>query len=276
MREIVTGSYAVRGWNLWTPRTIRVVDWNIERGLKLPAILDFLLAQDADLLVLQEVDVNARRTHCLNIADEIARSLRMDYVFGCEFEELTEGSRTSPAYIGQATISRWPLVNSRLILFQRQSTFWNPRWWVPGMRPFQERLGGRVALLTEMRVAGRSLAVYNLHLESRGQDELRLSQLHQVFDDAQKFLPQMPVLVAGDVNFDTSQSAPAGVIQEARFWDAVDVTAVSTTSRRGLFSAGRSIDRALIAGPIRGGGGRVNSSVQASDHYPLTFLLEFA
>jgi len=60
-----------------------------------------------------------------------------------------------------------------LIRFQRQSDFWRPRWWIPNMPLFQEQLGGRIALLTEVRIVGRPLAVYNLHLESRGDDQLR-------------------------------------------------------------------------------------------------------
>src|SRR5258706_1069771 len=118
MREIVTGSFAPRTWQLWPPSSIRVVDWNIEQGLKLRAILDFLSSQNADLLLLQEVDMNAKRTRQLNIAEEIARTLGMDYVFGREFQEMAEGSRGSPAFTGQATLSRWPLSNPRLIRFQ--------------------------------------------------------------------------------------------------------------------------------------------------------------
>jgi len=40
---------------------MRVVNWNIDRGLKLSEIIDFLESQNADLLILQEVDLNARR-----------------------------------------------------------------------------------------------------------------------------------------------------------------------------------------------------------------------
>ena len=41
----------------------------------------------------------------LNIAREISQKLEMNYVFGREFQELTQGPRTSPAYHGQATLS---------------------------------------------------------------------------------------------------------------------------------------------------------------------------
>ena len=103
-----------------------------------------------------------------NVAEELARRLQMNYVFGLEFEEITQGSRTSPAYHGQATLSRWGLKNPRIIRFRSQSEFWRPRWFLPRTAPFQERLGGRIALVTDVDVPGRALTAYNLHLELRG------------------------------------------------------------------------------------------------------------
>ena len=105
MNEILAGNYAPPRWDWRTQNALRVVNWNIERGLRLPEVIDFLDSQKADLLILQEVDLNARRTHFLNVAEEIAQKLRMNYVFGREFQELTQGRRTSPAYHGQATLS---------------------------------------------------------------------------------------------------------------------------------------------------------------------------
>ncbi len=171
MPEIVTGNFAPLRWVLWPPSSVRIVDWNIDRGQQLSAVVDFLASTNADILILQEADLNARRTHRLNIAGEIARKLQMDYVFGREFEELVQGSKGSPAYQGQATLSRWPISNPRLIRFSRQSHFWQPRWFLPRTEPFQERLGGRIALVAEINVAGTKLVTYNLHLESRGNDD---------------------------------------------------------------------------------------------------------
>src|SRR6202007_1023624 len=113
-------------------------------------------------LLLQEVDLNARRTHRLNIAQEIARKLEMDYVFGCEFQELVQGSKSSPAYHGQATLSKWPISHLRLIRFSRQSHFWQPHWFLPRVEPFQERLGGGNALVVGDKVARRKLLVFNV------------------------------------------------------------------------------------------------------------------
>jgi endonuclease/exonuclease/phosphatase family metal-dependent hydrolase len=275
MQEIVTGSFAPCDWRLWPPVRIRVIDWNIDRGSKLPAIVDFLSAQNADLLVLQEADLNTRRAGNANVAEEIARRLDMDYVFGREFQELGEGSKDSPAYTGQAVLSRWRLCYPRLIRFERQSNFWRPRWWVPNAPIFQERLGGRIALMTEVRVPGRPFTLYNLHLESRGDDELRSAQLQEVFDDTLRIAAGTPVLVAGDMNVDTSQASLSSLVDRAGFCDVIGPRSVPTTPRRKLFHAGRAIDRAFVRGRVRAEDVTVHRSIEASDHYPVSFTLRF-
>jgi endonuclease/exonuclease/phosphatase family metal-dependent hydrolase len=221
MQEILTGKFAPLPLLLWPPKSLRIVDWNIERGQRLQSITDFLASANADILILQEVDVNARRTHRLNIAEEIARKLGMNYVFGREFEELVQGSKNSPAYHGQATLSKWPIVNPRLIRFSKQSHFWQPHWFLPKIEPFQERRGGRIALVAEINVAGQKLVTYNLHLESRGTDTLRISQLGEVLSDATCYKAECPIIVAGDLNLDASSEAVASAVAKAGFQDAV-------------------------------------------------------
>jgi endonuclease/exonuclease/phosphatase family metal-dependent hydrolase len=273
MQEIVTGNFARFKWALWPPRSLRIVDWNINRGLELRGIIDFLAGTNADILLLQEADLNARRTRRLNIAQEIARKLEMDYVFGCEFQELVQGSKSSPAYHGQATLSKWPISKPRLIRFSRQSHFWQPHWFLPSIEPFQERLGGRMALVTEINVAGSKLVTYNLHLESRGSDELRLSQIEEVLSDVAWQDSQYPTLIAGDFNLDASKDAAARAFLTAGFQDAVAVPGTPTTPARRLFEPGRQIDWAFIRGPIKAGSGQVHSRVTVSDHYPISVIL---
>ena len=272
MQEIVTGNFAPLRWVVWPSRSLRVVDWNINRGLRLPALIDFLAGANADILLLQEADLNARRTHHLNIAEEIARKLQMNYVFGREFQELVQGSDASPAYHGQATLSRWPISNPRLIRFSRQSHFWQPRWFLPRIEPFQERLGGRIALVAEIDVNGSKLLTYNLHLESRGNDDLRLSQIEEVLSDAARQDPECSVIVAGDYNLDASKDAAAQALAKAGFQDAIG-SRTPTTPSRALFEPGRRIDWAFVRGPIRASSGRVHHQVKASDHYPISLTL---
>jgi len=273
MQEIVTGSFAPLKWVLWPPRAVRIVDWNIDRGQQLQGVTDFLAGTNADVLILQEVDLNARRTHHLNIAEEIARTLKMNYAFGREFQELVQGSKTSPAYHGQAILSKWPILNPRLIRFSKQSHFWQPHWFLPKIEPFQERLGGRIALAAEINVGGSKLVTYNLHLESRGNDELRLSQVDEVLSDAARWNVSCPVVIAGDFNLDASKSSAASVLANAGFRSAVDAPRTPTTPSRRLFEGGRRIDWAFIRGPVRAISGQVHDQVKASDHYPISFTL---
>ncbi len=273
MQEILTGKFAPLPLMLWPPKSLRIVDWNIDRGQQLQGITDFLVSANADILILQEVDVNARRTHRLNIAEEIARKLGMNYVFGREFEELVQGSKNSPAYHGQATLSKWPILNPRLIRFSKQSHFWQPHWFLPKIEPFQERVGGRIALVAEINVAGRKLVTYNLHLESRGTDALRISQLGEVLADATCCDADRTVVVAGDLNLDASREPVAEALVKAKFQDAVASPRARTTPARGLFEGGRQIDWAFVRGPLRASSGRAHGNVKASDHYPISFIL---
>jgi endonuclease/exonuclease/phosphatase family metal-dependent hydrolase len=99
-------------------RILRLVQWNIERGLEFDAVryalsdprqfnalmedkgskasqeerakireeIEFL--KEADLLVLNEVDWGVNRTMFRNVAQELAQALNMNYAYGVEFVEV--------------------------------------------------------------------------------------------------------------------------------------------------------------------------------------------
>ena len=252
-----------------------MVNWNINRGLRIEEIISFLEAQRADVLVLQEADLYARRTGFRNIAEEIAKRLRMTYTFGYEFEELTQGRRGAPAYHGQATLSSWPLGNSRVLRFRQQSNFWKPKWFLPRAEPFQPRRGGRIALITEVEVSGRRLMIYNLHLESRADNHLRMMQLSETVDDAKKYLDNYPVVLAGDLNLDLGRSySSAALLERLGFHSAITLPASCTTTAHGVLRRRRTIDWVYLAGPVESISGGVCEDVNASDHYPIWFELK--
>nr|CAJ2480414.1 unnamed protein product [Leishmania braziliensis] len=80
--------------------TFRVVQWNIERGTKLEAIIADLKALHADFIVLQELDINCRRSNYVNVPKEIAKALKAELYFACEFEELDSALRTPINAVG--------------------------------------------------------------------------------------------------------------------------------------------------------------------------------
>jgi endonuclease/exonuclease/phosphatase family metal-dependent hydrolase len=274
--EIIAENFAPSQWLSWPRSSLRVVDWNIDRGLKLSEIIDFLGDSKADVFLLQEVDINAHRTHRLNIAQEIARKLRLNYVFGREFLELSQGSKTSPAYHGQATLSRWKISSPRIIRFQRQSDFWKPRWFKPNLQTIQERLGGRIALASEIDLQGLPIVTYNLHLESRSDDDLRLAQLNEVLDQAAKCDPGRLLILAGDLNLDASKPRASELLTRAGFRDALPTSRTATTPQRHLLEPGRHIDWAFVRGSLQPNAGKVLKSVKASDHYPILFELRLS
>jgi endonuclease/exonuclease/phosphatase family metal-dependent hydrolase len=274
--EIVAENFAPNQWLSWPRSSVRVVDWNIDRGLKLSEVIDFLGDSNADIFLLQEVDLNAYRTQRLNIAQEIARKLRLNYVFGREFVELSQGSKTSPAYHGQATLSRWKISNSGIIRFQRQSDFWKPRWFKPNLQTFQERLGGRIALVSEIDIQGFPIVTYNLHLESRSDDGLRLAQLNEVLRHAATYDSARLLILAGDLNLNASERRVSEVLARAGFREALPTAKVSTTPRRHLLEAGHHIDWAFVRGSSQPYAGKVLKSVKASDHYPISFELRLS
>ena len=273
MKELESGSFLTCPLPPVWPETIRVVSWNINRGLALNGIVNFLAASSADLILLQEADINAQRTRHRNIPREIAQALRMNYIFGREFQELSQGSRTNPAYHGQTTLSRLPLSNPRILRFREQSTFWRPRWFVPPVQVAQRRVGGRMALICELTFGFRTLLLYNLHLESRGSAELRMSQLSEIITDIGQQPPEMPVLLAGDFNFDLSKGAALSLLAGT----GIDNPFASLGGRKTVLKTGHgksgAIDWTLTRGTLAACRPGIHDSVAASDHFPLSFEL---
>jgi endonuclease/exonuclease/phosphatase family metal-dependent hydrolase len=272
MEQIETGSFAQEE-SPHQPHAIRVVNWNIARGCKLDEVAKFLVAANADLVLLQEVDMHARRTAYRNVAEHLAQKLKFNYVFGIEFQELSQGSDNAPAYHGQATLSRWPLNHSSVLRFRRQSSFWRPKRWIPPLPQFQRRLGGRMALLSHAAIGERRLAIYNLHLESREEDALRRSQLSEVLNDTSRYGSDVPVIVAGDFNFDLNATRNACLAREMQFDNPFAHLHVRTAESPwpGHRTA---IDWILARGPLRPVSPEVHDSISASDHYPLSLNLE--
>lgn len=95
-RQMQSGSAASRK----VSDTFRVVQWNIERGVKLDAIIADLNALNADFIVLQELDINCRRSGYVNVPKMLAEALRAELYFVCEFEELDSPCRTPQNAVG--------------------------------------------------------------------------------------------------------------------------------------------------------------------------------
>ena len=131
-----------------------------------------------------------------------------------------------------------------------------------------------MALVCEANIAGMRLVTYNLHLESRGDNQLRCSQLNDCLSDSTRYKATMPIVLAGDFNLDVFQSCAGNALANSQFRSAFSPPPAQTTPNS-FFERGRPIDWIFLRGPVRSRTTRVHSSVSASDHYPLSSLLAF-
>jgi endonuclease/exonuclease/phosphatase family metal-dependent hydrolase len=261
--QIVSGRYAPR--RSGSNGRIHLVSWNIERGLRLPQVIEFLRQESPDICLLQEVDLNARRTRRTNVAQTIASTLRLNYVYGTEFEELSQGSGSQKAYQGQAILSWGEFRDARVLRFRRQSEYWRSRWFLPNWTVFQARQGGRMALAAEVELGRTRVAVYNMHLESKGEDDLRMAQLTEVLQDTRRYRPDDPVLIAGDLNTRTSPCPLRQSLLACRFQDACAPLGCRATKPNG-----QRLDWIFGRGQVVFKGAKVHQDVTASDHFPLS------
>jgi endonuclease/exonuclease/phosphatase family metal-dependent hydrolase len=243
-------------------RSIRVATWNIDRGIQLNTISAELAGHPADLLLLQEVDWNTMRSGHLDIAKALADRLQLNLSYAIEFEELSQ-EQGYKAFSGQATLTRLPIRNSRVLRFQTQSGFWKPRDWIPSSIPLmQRRRGSRIALVTELEFAGRLLVVYNAHLESRSMGSLQSQQLSEILTDLKQYPSGTPVIIGGDLNSKYFPSMYLHKLEHAGFHSAtgerVERTHAIAMTLDWIFARGVKIEY-----------GSVGRDFKGSDHFPV-------
>jgi endonuclease/exonuclease/phosphatase family metal-dependent hydrolase len=215
--------------------------------------------------LLQEVDLNARRSGRRNVAEVIAAELGLNYIYGIAFEELSQGSGSARAFQGQVILTWGDFHSPRVHRFRRQSDYWRRRWFLPNWQVFQARDGGRMAIAAELQLGRDRLAVYNLHLESKGHDELRVAQLMDVLHDCRQYPPETAVVIAGDLNTRRDPSPLRDTLRASGFHDACDSPDCRSTKPNG-----QRLDWIAGRGPLKFSRTTVHQDVTASDHYPLS------
>ena len=98
-------------------------------------------------------------------------------------------------------------------------------------RLFSAGSAGGSRLVAEANIYGRKVVTYNLHLESRGADELRVRQLNEVLADSRRYVDRPRFVVAGDFNLDAGAGDAARALGDAGFHDAVRIARASDHSR---------------------------------------------
>lgn len=246
------------------PEALTIVSWNIARGTRYEQVRDALRDLNADLYLLQEVDLDCRRSDYRNVAQDLARDLDLNWVFAGEFQEIGEGRRNRPAVTGQAVLSRFPIGEAGTIRFARQA---NLRW---KLDPFQPRRGGRVAL----RVETAGILAYNAHVESAKDDTFRLAQVRELIVDHQTIgRASVPVVIAGDLNTASGTTSP--VVQGLLDEGFIDALGPLDQPRRTSVNHRHPLDWIFVRNVVRTSG-QVIAGSKASDHFPLRAALSLA
>ena len=121
-------------------------------------------------------------------------------------------------------------------------------------------------MASEVGGAGVPIVCYNLHIESRGNDELRLTQMNEVLRDAVEYGSLCLQIIAGDLNLNASKPPAAEALAHAGFREVVPTARVPTTPARHLLAPGRHIDWAFVRGAMATDQGRVHNQAKGSDH----------
>lgn len=189
-----------------TSSSLRVVFWNAER-LKYAAPSAALLERAAaDVLLLCEVDVGMARSGNRHTVADLARELRSGYVLGIEFVELGlgdarercwhAGQANTAGLHGAAVLSRHALLRPAMVRLETSG-----RWFDGGFG--ERRVGGRMALMAQVEVAGTTILLTTVHYESHSDPADRLEQTLTLLDAVDAHAPGMPSLIAGDFNTNT-------------------------------------------------------------------------
>ena len=190
------------------PGALGTLVFNMERGVYLEELGDFLETcpevRPFDIILANELDDGCLRSGGKDTTLELAKRLGMNAVFGLEFIELVNGADPK-GFHGNAIFSRWPIRRARAVRLPEQYNWYFDR---------QRRIGGRLAVLAELDVAGRPVGVGTIHLENRTHGPGRQVQLEAVLAAAEAMFPGMPVLLGGDLNTNTFDGRDKDAIQE--------------------------------------------------------------
>ena len=234
-----SGDYALLANDSTLVGPIRIVTFNVKLARRIDRAVELLESDSlrgADILTLEEMD---------NVgADRIARALHLNYVYYPGSIHPTEHK-----YFGPAVLSRWPIVRSWKVLLPHKS---------------RTRRQRRTATAAEIKVRGRTIRVYGVHLETPGgaSDAVREEQARTILNDAATFAG--PVVIAGDFN-----SYGIGVYLKRRGYrwltEWIDPT-ISIFTWDHIFARGLRTARP-------GAVGVVHEVRGASDHHPVWALV---
>lgn len=204
--ERVINGIAYRNTISNTPEDIiRVVAWNIERGLKLDGVIHLLKTHPelskADVLLITEADIGMGRTQNRDVPLELANALNMNYVFATCFLALEKGdigeqdhdTPNTLALHGISILSRFPIQSCQVVPLPMFKDVFND---------LEKRLGSRKGLICTMQLGNRTYDFAVTHIELATSAPQRGVQMATMLDALQQDQSDAQLL-GGDFNTST-------------------------------------------------------------------------
>lgn len=165
------------------PMRLRVLCYNIHHGegvdrkLDLKRIAKVILSVNPDVVALQEVDQNVKRTGAVDQPAELARLTEMNVIFGANIE-------LQGGHYGNAVLSRSPITRHKNHL-------------LPNIDNSEQR--GVIAAEIPFPMSNQSFLFLATHLDYRSDDRERIASA-KIINDIISLSPERPALLAGDLN----------------------------------------------------------------------------
>jgi endonuclease/exonuclease/phosphatase family metal-dependent hydrolase len=241
-----------------SPASIKIISYNIRwrGGEDLRKLIELFKTDReigrADIIGLQEVDRNKKRTGNQNTARRMAEELGMYYAWTAPPPPpAKDDKKPQEEETGVAIMSAYPLTDVQRIVLPNEG---------PGGRR-------RVALGATVKIGERDVRVYSVHAEIRISNQQRLEQLKAVIDDAQTHHAKIErVVVLGDFNTITARDVgeTSELFTTAKF--STPFTNNLTTWK--TFILELKLDWFWLRGlqPVSFG---IDKKVGLSDHWPL-------
>lgn len=246
------------------PSEIRVITYNIHHGegtdgkIDLPRIAKVLLAERPDVVALQEVDQNTRRSGGVDQPAELARLTSMSVVFGRNIDYDGGG-------YGTAVLSRLPVRASESV---KLKSFYAST---------PEHAEQRAVQVIELgEPASPSLLFLCTHLDYRPKDDERFNSAVTI-NDLMRKRGDVPAIIAGDFN----AMPESRVIREfAKEWEIVGYIGDTDKRQANLLTfpsakPSRWLDYVMVrpAAQWQVVESRVLEEPVASDHRPVLAVL---
>jgi len=205
-RVVVSNKYDSTSAAKKNSKILRIGEWNAARGLDWDVFPKFY--PDADIIILNEMDIGMARSGNQDTTKAMSDFLEMNYAYGVEFLELTNGNEEEInatvgktnliGYHGNVVMTKWPIVQSEIVrLHSLYDLLYDEK--TSGMAKGERRLGGRMALFTLIRADefGDILAI-SIHAHSGSKRQLLKGDAKLVCDEIQKYSTPN-VIIGGDI-----------------------------------------------------------------------------